>query len=285
LSAETTVVFLLSTWTDGKPAAPAAAFCEWLEDMAVDFRVSKAALAQLRFAAFGLGDTGFGSHFCRPVMALDKHLRALGAARLGPVGLGDESTDMQLGAWAAAAARACVVVWARARAHVRSRLRVHVRARGGGRCGRCVGAGLGCIGRVYDCSCACARVSACRVCPRVSLSCAMCHVSCVMFHASCVVCRVSCVVCRVSCVVCRVSCVVCRVSCVVCVPRVIRAPRPAFDLWKADIVRRLEDVEGGMDCGSEAGTGTSLGSGTGCCKDDGDDGGSCCGASEASAYV
>jgi tRNA wybutosine-synthesizing protein 1 len=92
-------IFVLSTWTDGLPPAPAVPFCEWLADMAVDFRVSKAALAKLRFAAFGLGDVGFEANFCRPVRELDRHLRAMGAKRVGTVGLGDESSGMQAGEW------------------------------------------------------------------------------------------------------------------------------------------------------------------------------------------
>jgi hypothetical protein len=58
------LVFVLSTWTDGAPPVSAAPFCDYISDMAVDFRVSKATLAKVRFAAFGLGDSGFGPNFC-----------------------------------------------------------------------------------------------------------------------------------------------------------------------------------------------------------------------------
>ena len=63
--AESCLIFVMSTWTDGRPPESAAGFCEFLSDIAVDFRVSKAALSKLRFAAFGLGDSSFDHNYCR----------------------------------------------------------------------------------------------------------------------------------------------------------------------------------------------------------------------------
>lgn len=56
-------VFLIATYTDGKPTENAAWFCKWLEEAASDFRVGKTYLKGLRFVVFGLGNSLYSDHF------------------------------------------------------------------------------------------------------------------------------------------------------------------------------------------------------------------------------
>ncbi len=69
-------VFVVPTWTDGGPSPAAAPFAAWLNDLATDFRVSKDMFSKMRFAAFGLGDSSFGTNFCRFVRCVDAHVAA-----------------------------------------------------------------------------------------------------------------------------------------------------------------------------------------------------------------
>ncbi|KAG8122836.1 putative tRNA wybutosine-synthesizing 1-like protein [Naja naja] len=50
ISSQNICVFLVATYTDGKPTENAAWFCKWLEEAANDFRVGKAYLKGLRYA-------------------------------------------------------------------------------------------------------------------------------------------------------------------------------------------------------------------------------------------
>ena len=57
-------VFIISTYTEGRPPEGAQWFCQWLEDTAGDFRVQKTLLSDLYYAVFGLGDSLYQDHFC-----------------------------------------------------------------------------------------------------------------------------------------------------------------------------------------------------------------------------
>ena len=89
LPKERNVVFILSTYTDGKPAENAEAFCEWLEDFANDFRVDKSVLSHLNFAVFGVGNSAYGENFNKCAKEVCGHLKTLSAKEMICVGLGD----------------------------------------------------------------------------------------------------------------------------------------------------------------------------------------------------
>lgn len=96
-------MFIISTYEGGHPPADAAWFCQWLDDMATDFRVGNAALTTARMAVFGCGSSVYGSNFNAVARRVEKQLRVLGAERLAPLGLGDDAaSDMaaQFEAWA-----------------------------------------------------------------------------------------------------------------------------------------------------------------------------------------
>jgi hypothetical protein len=56
-------VFIVPTYTEGKPPPGAAWFCKWLEEASNDFRVDKELLKGMKFAVFGLGNSQYGDHF------------------------------------------------------------------------------------------------------------------------------------------------------------------------------------------------------------------------------
>lgn len=56
-------VFLLATYTDGKPTETAEWFCKWLEEASTDFRYGKSYLKGLKYAVFGLGNSVYEDHY------------------------------------------------------------------------------------------------------------------------------------------------------------------------------------------------------------------------------
>jgi tRNA wybutosine-synthesizing protein 1 len=56
-------VFILPTYTDGRPPESAAWFCKWLEEASTDFRVEKELLKGMKYAVFGLGNSQYKEHF------------------------------------------------------------------------------------------------------------------------------------------------------------------------------------------------------------------------------
>lgn len=88
---EQLVVFIVSTYQGGQPPADAVWFCNWLDDMATDFRVGSAALTNTRVAVFGCGSSVYGDHFNAVAKRLNTQLVALGAQRMARLGLGDDA--------------------------------------------------------------------------------------------------------------------------------------------------------------------------------------------------
>eukprot|EP00939_MAST-03C_sp_MAST-3C-sp1_P002798 g2798.t1 len=95
LEHENVVVFLVSTWTGGKAPKKAEIFCNWLEDMAKDFRVGNNFLPKLRYAIFGLGNSEYDDNFCTAAKTINGHLEKLGATRVYELGEGDDMVDQQ----------------------------------------------------------------------------------------------------------------------------------------------------------------------------------------------
>nr|XP_012619526.1 S-adenosyl-L-methionine-dependent tRNA 4-demethylwyosine synthase [Microcebus murinus] len=82
-------VFLVATYTDGRPTESAEWFCKWLEEASSDFRFGKTYLKGMRYAVFGLGNSAYASYFNKVGKNIDKWLWMLGAHRVMTRGEGD----------------------------------------------------------------------------------------------------------------------------------------------------------------------------------------------------
>ncbi|KAL7848609.1 hypothetical protein SRHO_G00202320 [Serrasalmus rhombeus] len=82
-------VFLVATYTDGKPTENAEWFCKWLEEASTDFRYGKTYLKGMRYAVFGLGNSEYVGHYNTVGKNVDKWLWALSASRVMGRGEGD----------------------------------------------------------------------------------------------------------------------------------------------------------------------------------------------------
>lgn len=82
-------VFLVATYTDGKPTENAEWFCKWLEETSTDFRYGKFYLKGMRYAVFGLGNSEYVGHYNTVGKNVDKWLWALSANRILSRGEGD----------------------------------------------------------------------------------------------------------------------------------------------------------------------------------------------------
>lgn len=93
LEHEAIVIAILSTWTEGVPPQDARLFCSWINDMALDFRVSKTWLEKTPHAVFGLGNAEYDEYYGTAAKNLDRELNELGSPLLCPLGLGDDNVD------------------------------------------------------------------------------------------------------------------------------------------------------------------------------------------------
>ncbi|KAJ0397552.1 hypothetical protein ATCC90586_007730 [Pythium insidiosum] len=93
LEQESIVIVILSTWTNGVPPQDARVFCSWLNDMALDFRVSKTWLEKVPHAVFGLGNAEYDEHYGTAAKNVERDLSTLGSPSLCPLGLGDDNVD------------------------------------------------------------------------------------------------------------------------------------------------------------------------------------------------
>ncbi|XP_015450120.1 S-adenosyl-L-methionine-dependent tRNA 4-demethylwyosine synthase isoform X1 [Pteropus alecto] len=82
-------VFLVATYTDGRPTESAEWFCQWLKEASTDFRFGKTYLKGMRYAVFGLGNSAYVRHFNKVGKNVDKWLWMLGAHRIMTRGEGD----------------------------------------------------------------------------------------------------------------------------------------------------------------------------------------------------
>lgn len=83
-------VFIISTYTDGEPADSGRWFFRWLSEAVNDFRVQKDALAHLKFAVFGNGNTLYHGNYNKAAKEIFSFLRKLSAQHVVPFGEGDE---------------------------------------------------------------------------------------------------------------------------------------------------------------------------------------------------
>ncbi|XP_005100660.1 S-adenosyl-L-methionine-dependent tRNA 4-demethylwyosine synthase TYW1 [Aplysia californica] len=84
-------IVVISTYTEGQPPEGTAWFYTWLQDLAEDFRVTKAALNGLNFAVVGLGNSLYSEHFNSVAKNIDTWLHSLSANRIWPICLADEN--------------------------------------------------------------------------------------------------------------------------------------------------------------------------------------------------
>jgi tRNA wybutosine-synthesizing protein 1 len=89
----TFVVLVIPTWTDGTPSPNAQPLYGHLRDLATDFRVDKSILVNMNYAIFGLGNSNYGSSWCKAAIEIDSLLQTLSANSLVYLGKGDDSTD------------------------------------------------------------------------------------------------------------------------------------------------------------------------------------------------
>uniref|UniRef100_A0A3Q2PZH5 tRNA 4-demethylwyosine synthase (AdoMet-dependent) n=1 Tax=Fundulus heteroclitus TaxID=8078 RepID=A0A3Q2PZH5_FUNHE len=82
-------VFLMATYTDGRPTENAEWFCKWLEEASTDFRYGNTFLKGLRYAVFGLGNSVYVGHYNTVGKNVDKWLWMLSAQRIMSRGEGD----------------------------------------------------------------------------------------------------------------------------------------------------------------------------------------------------
>ncbi|XP_026992623.2 S-adenosyl-L-methionine-dependent tRNA 4-demethylwyosine synthase TYW1 isoform X1 [Tachysurus fulvidraco] len=81
-TSKTICVFLMATYTDGKPTESAQWFYKWLEEASTDFRYGKTYLKGMRYAVFGLGNSVYVGHYNTVGKNVDKWLWMLSAARV-----------------------------------------------------------------------------------------------------------------------------------------------------------------------------------------------------------
>nr|XP_046245829.1 S-adenosyl-L-methionine-dependent tRNA 4-demethylwyosine synthase TYW1 isoform X2 [Scatophagus argus] len=82
-------VFVVATYTDGRPTENAEWFCKWLEEASTDFRYGKTYLKGLRYAVFGLGNSVYVGHYNTVGKNVDKWLWMLSGMRIMTRGEGD----------------------------------------------------------------------------------------------------------------------------------------------------------------------------------------------------
>eukprot|EP01134_Creolimax_fragrantissima_P003010 CFRG3010T1 len=85
------MVFILPTYSGGKPSDDASALYQYLEDSHLDQRVSARHLQDIRYTVFGCGHSSYSKNVYNTVgKNVDKWLQALGARRRFGLGLGDQ---------------------------------------------------------------------------------------------------------------------------------------------------------------------------------------------------
>ena len=89
-------VFILSTYTDGKPPEPAEWFCRWVQEAVDDFRVQKSLLAKVKFTVFALGHSLYDTNYCLAGKNLFVWLSRLSGRPVYPLGLGDQNVSQSV---------------------------------------------------------------------------------------------------------------------------------------------------------------------------------------------
>lgn len=97
LTYENLLLFVISTYTDGKPPEACIPFYEWLQDHSLDFRVHRTAYQDIKFGVFGIGSSIYGKkRFNATGRQLDKMLSRLSAKPIVPLGAGDNGAGVEI---------------------------------------------------------------------------------------------------------------------------------------------------------------------------------------------
>jgi len=96
LNLEQMVLFVISTYTDGKPPDNCIPFFKWIEEHTVDFRVDTNAYEKVRYGVFGIGNSIYGKNFNQAARDLDKFMHKLKCKRVAPVGSGDTDAGVEV---------------------------------------------------------------------------------------------------------------------------------------------------------------------------------------------
>ncbi|XP_067932054.1 S-adenosyl-L-methionine-dependent tRNA 4-demethylwyosine synthase TYW1-like [Watersipora subatra] len=89
-------VFVIPTYTDGFPANDCKWFYTWLGEAATDFRYGSSYLQGLQYCVVGLGNSLYGSNFCKVAKNIDEWLSLMSAESFLDVTLCDEDVASSL---------------------------------------------------------------------------------------------------------------------------------------------------------------------------------------------
>ncbi|KAL3695249.1 hypothetical protein R1sor_009325 [Riccia sorocarpa] len=89
LARERSVIFIASTWSEGKAGENGSYLVRWLDESSEDFRVGSGLLQNCKFAVFGVGSSVYGENFNAVARALERHMTALGGQLMIARGEGD----------------------------------------------------------------------------------------------------------------------------------------------------------------------------------------------------
>lgn len=87
------LIFIISTYFDGKPPTNGQNFYNEIYDIYIDHRIEKN--FNFNFAVFGLGSKAYGSDFNIVARNLETWLSSIGGKRILKLGLGDEYSNME----------------------------------------------------------------------------------------------------------------------------------------------------------------------------------------------
>ncbi|KAF6037146.1 TYW1 [Bugula neritina] len=89
-------VFILPTYTDGSPPAASQWFFSWLKDAASDFRYGADYFQGLEYCIVGLGNSLYGSNYCKVAKETDEWLAEMSAESFIDLTLCDEDVASSL---------------------------------------------------------------------------------------------------------------------------------------------------------------------------------------------
>lgn len=84
-----TLLFIISTYTDGQPPESAAWFYNWLEESVNDFRVPRTLLSGVKYSVFGLGNSLYKENYNKVSRSVDVWMKTLHATPIIGRGYGD----------------------------------------------------------------------------------------------------------------------------------------------------------------------------------------------------
>lgn len=96
LADEPLVVFVVATYTNGRPPENCVPFYDWLDAHSLDWRVDQGTFQNVQYAVFGIGHSIYGENFNAAAKQLDTIMQRLTAQKVLPVGLGDNGAGVEV---------------------------------------------------------------------------------------------------------------------------------------------------------------------------------------------